>query len=199
MVCDYKFGSLKKKALFNLNDAKKKGWFDEKFDDVVSFLMKLNNVYTTSCCSGRISIYGVDLNDSKSEHVFLGKYHNVPDFSLVCDVVKINLNKLTRECLYFTVDPLIMHVCCEDLDVAELILNLAYKSGLKRSGIFQLKGKIMIEVMGVDGFRVPLSGFGCSFFDEDYILFLCKMAENKLEKNWNKLDKFYLNLVNNMG
>ena len=101
------------------------------------------------------------------------------------------MKKASKEVVYYSTEPLILHVCCNDIETASKILECAYSSGLKRSGIFQVKGgEYMIEVRGVDGFSVPMSGFGQKFFDEQYIQFLLKFSAVKLEKNWAKMDKF---------
>ena len=180
----------KSKALENLENAKNKEWFDERFENIITFLNSIEDVYTTSCCSGRISVYHIDMKDSKKEHEFLGKFHEIPDF----DDILSSVSSASKDVVYYTVDPAILHVCCKDLSAAEKVLDCAYFSGFKRSGIFQLKGKIMIEVRGVDGFRVPLSGFEKRFVDEDYLRFLLDFSAVKLEKNWAKMDKFYVRL-----
>ena len=182
-----KFVDKKKKALGKLEDALRKGWFDQRFHEIIYFLNSVDGIYTTSCCSGRISVYHTDLADSKKEHEFLGKFHEVPSFSDISNALK----KTSKDVVYYSTEPLILHVCCNDIDAASIVLECAYSSGLKRSGIFQVKDdEFMIEVRGVDGFSAPLSGFGEKFFDEKYIQFLLGFSAVKLEKNWRKMDKF---------
>ena len=184
------FESGKEKALSELASAHQKGWFDKKFDRIIFFLNYLDCVYTTSCCSGRISIYHADINNSKKEHEFLGKFHDIPDFSEIVS----SIGRASKDMLYYNVDPMILHVCCKDIETAGIVLDCAYFIGFKRSGIFQVKKKIMLEIRGVDGFSVPVGRAGSVLVNEDYLRFLLDVSKIKLQRNWNKMDLFYSKL-----
>ncbi|NOQ37273.1 hypothetical protein GQ472_00155 [archaeon] len=170
-------------ALSKLLIAREKGLVDVAVLGLVDAINKSDSYYTTSSCSGRIVVACADEANKKSSFSFLGKWHEAVD----ADDVKDAIGKYEGGVLWFKFEPMILHVCCKDIDSASRFLEIVYRGGFKRSGVYQLKGKIMVEVHGTSGFSVPAGSSGEVFVSSEYLEFLVRLANRKMEENVSKL------------
>ncbi|XP_015450686.1 tRNA wybutosine-synthesizing protein 3 homolog isoform X2 [Pteropus alecto] len=70
--------------------------------------------------------------------------------------------------------------------------SVAVESGFRNSGITVGKrGKTMLAVRSTHGLEVPLSHMGKLMVTEEYIDFLLKIANQKLEENKRRIERFY--------
>ncbi|HIQ51128.1 MAG TPA: hypothetical protein EYH54_04110 [Nautiliaceae bacterium] len=190
------FEEEKKKVLFEYKNALKKGLVDKKIVKILDLINRNPYYYTTSSCSGRISL---DIEgNKKKEHFWIFKSHKIikeKDLKKVLDfALEKNLNNL-----FLKVDSFILHVVCKNLDFAKKILNIAQNLGLKRSGIIQLDKKILVEILGLDRLEIPL------LIDKDLVINLnvldkvVFLVNKKLIRNWERLEIFYLSLKKELG
>lgn len=170
-------------ALSKLLKARDNGLVDVLVSSLVDAINKSDSYYTTSSCSGRIVVSQADVLNKKSSFSFLGKWHEAVTLSAVEDAI----GKYDDGVLWFKFEPMILHVCCKDIDSASRFLEIVYRSGFKRSGIYQLKGKIMVEVHGTSGFSVPAGSSGEIFVSSEHLGFLVDFANMKMEKNFEML------------
>jgi len=171
-------------ALSKLLTARDKGLADVLVSSLVDAINKSDSYYTTSSCSGRIVVSQADVLNKKSSFSFLGKWHETVTLSAVEDAVE----RYEDGVLWFKFEPMILHVCCKDIDSASRFLEIVYRSGFKRSGVYQLKGKIMVEVHGTSGFSVPAGSLGEVFVSSEYLRFLVGLANMKMKGNLEKLN-----------
>uniref|UniRef100_A0A8C2NT26 tRNA wybutosine-synthesizing protein 3 homolog n=1 Tax=Capra hircus TaxID=9925 RepID=A0A8C2NT26_CAPHI len=83
---------------------------------------------------------------------------------------------------------LVTHKACVKDDVH----SVAIDSGFRNSGITVGKrGKIMLAVRSTHGLEVPLSHQGKLMVTEEYINFLLKIANQKMEENKKRIERFY--------
>ncbi|XP_011741168.2 tRNA wybutosine-synthesizing protein 3 homolog isoform X3 [Macaca nemestrina] len=83
---------------------------------------------------------------------------------------------------------LVTHKPCEKDDVH----SVAIDSGFRNSGITVGKrGKIMLAVRSTHGLEVPLSHKGKLMVTEEYIDFLLNVANQKMEENKKRIERFY--------
>ncbi|XP_055222980.2 tRNA wybutosine-synthesizing protein 3 homolog isoform X4 [Gorilla gorilla gorilla] len=83
---------------------------------------------------------------------------------------------------------LVTHKLCVKDDVH----SMAIDSGFRNSGITVGKrGKIMLAVRSTHGLEVPLSHKGKLMVTEEYIDFLLNVANQKMEENKKRIEKFY--------
>uniref|UniRef100_A0A8C6YXF8 tRNA wybutosine-synthesizing protein 3 homolog n=2 Tax=Nothoprocta perdicaria TaxID=30464 RepID=A0A8C6YXF8_NOTPE len=69
---------------------------------------------------------------------------------------------------------------------------VAMDSGFRNSGItVGKKGKIMMAVRSTHCLEVPLSHMGKLLVSEEYIEFLVHIANQKMEENMRRIDRFY--------
>uniref|UniRef100_A0A663M0L9 tRNA wybutosine-synthesizing protein 3 homolog n=1 Tax=Athene cunicularia TaxID=194338 RepID=A0A663M0L9_ATHCN len=88
-------------------------------------------------------------------------------------------------------EPFVLHVLCEELQDAQLLHSVAVNSGFRNSGITVGKGgKIMMAVRSTHCLEVPLSHKGKLMVSEEYIEFLIHVANQKMEENIRRIDRF---------
>ncbi len=176
----------KKTALSKLTDAKKQNLFDKEMEDIVSQINSFDEYYTTSCCAGRIVVSESSPDNMKKSYEWLGKWHR----EVSADEVLSAVGRHKKGVLWLSVEPVIVHVVCRDMDSASKILKSARVSGLKRSGIYQVEPRIIVEIIGVDGFSAPIGSEGKIFSDEKHIDFLIELANKKILCNREKRNAF---------
>ncbi|XP_004841495.2 tRNA wybutosine-synthesizing protein 3 homolog isoform X2 [Heterocephalus glaber] len=83
---------------------------------------------------------------------------------------------------------LVTHKPC----VKEDVHSVAVDSGFRNSGItVGKKGKTMLAVRSTHGLEVPLSNQGKLMVTEEYIDFLLNIANQKMEENKKRIERFY--------
>lgn len=181
-----KFEDYKDAALLSIEDAAREKTVDEKIVFLLEKINALSDYYTTSSCYGRIVVAESSVDNKKREYQFLGKWHREVTFR----DVDAAINKYKRNILFFRLDPVILHVGCRDMDSASRLLKICQRTGLKRSGTYQVKPRIIVEIMGVDALCAPLGKDGRVMIDDDYIEFLCDISNEKFRNNEKKIDEF---------
>nr|XP_044994160.1 tRNA wybutosine-synthesizing protein 3 homolog isoform X2 [Jaculus jaculus] len=144
-------------------DLSRKGSVDEDAAEVVRLLNSRERFFTTSSCAGRIVL--VD--------------------------GMVALEKASGDAV-LKFEPFVLHVQCRQLQDAQTLHSVAIDSGFRNSGItVGRRGKIMLAVRSTHGLEVPLSHKGKLMVTEDYIDFLLNIANQKMEENKKRIERFY--------
>lgn len=170
-------------------DLSKKGSVDRDIEEIVRDINLQDYYFTTSSCSGRIVL--IDEN---------------PDVSSVqkqnCSWLMVTHDLCTREALLsglqeasgdavLKFEPFVLHVQCRTLEDAQLLHGVAIDSGFRNSGItVGKKGKIIMGVRSTHCLEVPLSHRGKCLVSEDYIEYLVQTANQKMEENKKRIERF---------
>jgi len=166
-----------KKTFLAKLDRSKKGSIDEKVKSLLELINKKDNYYTTSSCSGRTYFW-------KGE-----KKNKTEWFNITHGLVDDNFFKLndTSGLIWLRYEPFILHVCCKDLDTANLLVEEARKL-FKKSSILTVSKKIIVEVSGSDKIEMPYYLDGNKLFsgDENW---LKNLINKKMSNNWQKIEK----------
>uniref|UniRef100_A0A3Q3XRL2 tRNA wybutosine-synthesizing protein 3 homolog n=1 Tax=Mola mola TaxID=94237 RepID=A0A3Q3XRL2_MOLML len=170
-----------KKQCLNKLDLSKKGSVDEDITHVVSLLNSCEEFFTTSSCSGRIILID-GVRDAcevqKQNCVWLFVSHQ-----------KCTSDESNGDAV-FKFEPFVLHVQCRQLDDAQLVHSVAINSGFRNSGLTVSKtGKIMTAVRSTHGLEVPLSNEGKVLVEEEYIHFLTRIANQKIEENLRRIQR----------
>ncbi len=181
-----RFEDYKDAALLSIEDAAHEKTVDEKIVFLLEKINALSDYYTTSSCYGRIVVAESSVDNKKREYKFLGKWHREVTFHNVDAAI----NKYKRNMLFFRLDPVILHVGCRDMDSASRLLKICQRTGLKRSGMYQLKPRIIVEIMGVDALCAPLGMDGRVMVGREYLDFLISIANEKFKDNEKKVENF---------
>ena len=167
----------KKNQLEKIDKSHEQKW-DDKIKGLCEKINKNPKYYTTSSCAGRVTITKAEKN--KSEDAFLFKSHKKINLK---QIEKLNYKKLA----YFKQEPCILHVACIDLESARKILDLAQKTGWKRSGITSSGERIVLELISTEKLELPIANHGKILVSKDYLKLLVKESNIKLEKTWQKI------------
>ncbi|XP_048457529.1 tRNA wybutosine-synthesizing protein 3 homolog [Rhincodon typus] len=96
----------------------------------------------------------------------------------------------------FKFEPFVLHVQCRKIEDAQLLHSVAISSGFRNSGItVGKKGKIMMAVRSTHCLEVPLSHRGTVLVSEEYIEYLVQVANQKMEENEKRRERFYAGIV----
>ncbi|XP_026229401.1 tRNA wybutosine-synthesizing protein 3 homolog [Anabas testudineus] len=182
-----------KKQCLNKLDCSKKGSVDQDIEHVVSQLNSCEQYFTTSSCSGRIIVIDAAPDSSdvqKRNCVWLFVTHQ----PCTSDDVVSAVAESTRDAV-LKFEPFVLHVQCRRLEDAQLVHSVAINSGFRNSGLTIGKtGKIIMAVRSTHSLEVPLSHKGKLLVGHEYINFLTQMANQKMEENLRRIQRFYQNL-----
>ncbi|XP_008137761.1 tRNA wybutosine-synthesizing protein 3 homolog isoform X1 [Eptesicus fuscus] len=171
-------------------DLSRKGSVDEDVAELVQLLNGREQFFTTSSCAGRILLLDGNINGfevQKQNCCWLLVTHK----PCVKDDVIVALKKANGDAI-LKFEPLILHVQCRELQDAQILHSVAIDSGFRNSGITVGKrGKTMLAVRSTHGLEVPLSHKGKLMVTEEYIDFLLETANQKMEENKKRIERFY--------
>ncbi|XP_061621390.1 tRNA wybutosine-synthesizing protein 3 homolog [Phyllopteryx taeniolatus] len=132
-----------KKRCLNKVDLSKKGNVDEDIVHLVHLLNSYEEYFTTSSCSGRITVIDTAPEScvvQKKNLVWLFVSHTKCTFD---DVMSALVSACGNAVLKF--EPFVLHVQCRTLGDAQLMLSAAVQSGFRNSGLtFSKAGKIIM-------------------------------------------------------
>jgi len=165
-------------------DFSKKGSIDSKIKKLVDKINSKKDYYTTSSCSGRIMLIAEGKTKRDAKWIFVS--HNKAKLA----EMKKSLKKMPKETLWFKFEPMILHVCCDSIDSAQKMVDLAKQSGFKHSGIMSSGKRIIAELRGTDFISAPVAFSGKMSVDNNYLKRILIEANKKLEKNYEKIKKF---------
>ncbi|WP_456394144.1 tRNA(Phe) 7-((3-amino-3-carboxypropyl)-4-demethylwyosine(37)-N(4))-methyltransferase Taw3 [Thermococcus sp.] len=180
------FDEQKAKAMEGLRRALAENKVD---GDVIPLLEKINsleNYFTTSSCSGRISVMEMPRFGDKVNSVWLGKWHREVTFEEVLEAI----GRHSKGQLWFLVRSPILHVSAKTMEDAVKLLNLAIGLGFKYSNIKSVSHKkLLVEIRSTERMDVPLGSDGELWVDEEYIKKIVNLANAQVRRFKGKLKR----------
>ncbi|ASJ06402.1 tRNA(Phe) 7-((3-amino-3-carboxypropyl)-4-demethylwyosine(37)-N(4))-methyltransferase Taw3 [Thermococcus pacificus] len=169
----------------------RKALAEDKVDhDIIPLLEKINaldNYFTTSSCSGRISVMEMPHFGDKVNSVWLGKWHREVTVEEVLEAIR----KHRSGQLWFLVRSPILHVAARTMEDAVKLLNLAIGLGFKYSNIKSVSHKkLLVEIRSTERMDVPLGENGEPWVSEEYIKRIVNLANAQLRRFKGKLKRF---------
>jgi len=185
-MSEKRFEMVKEHHKNTFEKAKKDGKMDKEFISLCNFLTKSKNYFSASSCAGRITLVGLDMNESKKESAFHRNWHRKVKFG----EVREGIEAYDGEVLWFKQEPIIFHLGTNNLVNSKPILVACEKAGVKRSGIKVAKeGKFIIEIVGTHQINLPVRENGETKIDNTYLKYLVTKANQKFVKNQKSLKK----------
>ncbi len=168
----------------------RKALADDKVDrDIIPLLEKINalgNYFTTSSCSGRISLMEMPHFGDKVNSVWLGKWHR----EVSVDEVLGAIGKHKTGQLWFLVRSPILHVAARTMEDAVSLLNLSIGLGFKYSNIKSVSHKkLLVEIRSTERMDVPLGEDGTLWVSEEYIERIVDLANAQVRRFKGKLKR----------
>lgn len=179
--------------LKRLEEALMKKEVDPPIVPLLNLLNSNPNYITTSSCSGRIILLSTSADEDKYSSFFHRKWHRPVIFEEVWDGYK----NFQGDYLWFKMDPFILHVAAKDLPSGYALIRAARSVGIKIAGIQVIHShRVNVEIRGIDSMAVPLY-WEKPLVDKGYIKTLVAIANKKMVKNINRLEKLY-NAIKNL-
>ncbi len=171
-----------KKTFLAKDDKSKKGSIDAPIKLLLDSINKKEDYFTTSSCSGRISIRAQTALARKDEIKFLLKSHRMVRLSRVMGA----LTMIPLDMVWFRFEPMILHVACRDIGCANVLLDKV-RGVFKHSGIISSRKRIVLEIRGSEFIEAPLTAAGKLVVDDGYLRLLLKEANQKLHITHRKI------------
>lgn len=184
-----RFSMVKERHRETFEKAKKEGKADLPFIPLCDFIAGTEKFFTSSCCSGRTMLLGLEPGGGKKESFFHAKWHRKISFQEFWKEIGKKEKKGFE--LWLKSEPFILHIGTDSLKNAEKVLIAMKNSGVKRGGIIYARpGKFMIEVIGTQGFSLPVKGNGKLLVSREYLETLVEKANDKMGKNLERMKLF---------
>jgi tRNA wybutosine-synthesizing protein 3 len=175
-------------------DKSKIGKVDPEISGLINLINGFKDFYTTSSCSGRILLIELSKDNRKDRADWLLTSHSKVSFS---DFKKILKKYKSKKELWFKQEPLILHICCKNLEKADKLMKVSLASGFKKVGIIALSRRIIVEIKGTDYISTLIGKNGKILVDESYLKELLSIANKKLDKNLEKNKQLLIVLKKN--
>lgn len=181
-----------KQDVLGKKDKSSIGNTDERIKELCKKINSMKDYYTTSSCSGRITL--VKDNNKKVPGLFLWRTHEKTSFEeLKNEMASLlssdNKNSKFEELVYFKQEPCLLVVSCRNPESQKKLFEIARNNGWKKSGIISNDKRFIIELMSTENISLPLINNGKILIDDDYLKFLIKEANRKLELTWDKIER----------
>ena len=154
-------------------DKSPKGFVDEPIIPLIGCINESKSFYTTSSCSGRISLFlqeSFDENKDNDEHHTITKKggewllisHGLIDNDQITKKIynykqkKNNKNPNKQIEISLKFEPFILHIECKDLLSAKELLSLSRQHGFRESGINAISNRVILRVTFNLRLDVPL-------------------------------------------
>ncbi|XP_027332177.1 tRNA wybutosine-synthesizing protein 2/3/4 isoform X2 [Abrus precatorius] len=180
------------------SDKSPKGTLDAPIIPLLNTLNQNPDYFTTSSCSGRISILSQPLSTSPNPKKkarggsWLFVSHNPADPDSVLSLLfpfESTHSSLVSE-LVFRFEPLIIALECRDLSSALSLLSLAISCGFRESGITNANKRVIIAIRCSIRLEVPLGDTRELMVTPEYVRYLVQVANDKMEANRKRTERF---------
>ncbi|CAN4105808.1 unnamed protein product [Withania somnifera] len=187
-------------------DKSPKGNIDTPIIPLLNILNSHSSYFTTSSCSGRISILSQPKRKSKGgKWVFISHEKTEPHviksllFPLKSAVPVTGDTSILdhSHSLVFRFEPLIIAVECKDIEAAQFLVSLGILSGFRESGITSVSKRVIIAIRCSIRMEVPLGDCEKLMVSPEYVEYLVELANEKMEANRRRTDSFLDVLLKN--
>ncbi|KAL6656615.1 hypothetical protein ACP70R_004395 [Stipagrostis hirtigluma subsp. patula] len=179
-------------------DKSPKGGVDAPIAPLLDALNSHPDLFTTSSCSGRVSILAQPLEGGGPKPkkkargggwVYVSHDPADPDAVLEQLFGGSGSAEAGNE-LVFRFEPMIVAVECRDAAAASALVAAAVGAGFRESGITSLQKRAMVAIRCSIRMEVPLGQTDELAVSPEYVQYLVKIANGKMEANKKRMDGF---------
>jgi len=153
---------------------------------VVEEINRIESLYTTSSCSGRVTVIDAKWPWEREDALTVFKSHE----KISLDKLRAVLSSTPIEAYWLLVRGPILHVVARDEGSAVRLLRLARESGFKHSGIADATSVgFLVELIGSSQLTMPLVAEGRLIPNARSLETLITLANAVLEDGWNRLER----------
>jgi tRNA wybutosine-synthesizing protein 3 len=176
----------KKKHLERIARDKEVGYIDIRIIDLLEAINRIEALYTTSSCSGRIAIIDSDWPWEKDDTFTVFKSHEKISESDIKTIIEM----MPKERYWLMVRGPILHVIAKDLESAKKLLRLARESGFKHSGVMDVTSTgYLVELISSSQITMPLRDKYAIYVDKENLHMLIMLSNEILENSWLRINK----------
>ena len=181
-----RFEMVKARHVKRFLQALEKKEVDKPIIELCGYINGLKNYFTASSCSGRIILLEIK-GKQKKDARFYRKWHRTVSFEEVWQAIQEH----EKHALWFKMEPFIIHIGTKNLRLANKILEIKNKAGVKRGGIIVAKpGKFLLELVGTQNMAFPVKEGSEIFVDEVFMHKAIEEANKKMVENAKRLKLF---------
>jgi tRNA wybutosine-synthesizing protein 3 len=185
---DTRFAMTKTNARTALETAIREKKIDPLMIPISQYLAKTTDYFTTSTCSGRITLMDLEKNEKKREGAFYRKWHRKVKFSEMWKGIEEHAHTGN---LWFKQDAFVYVIGMRTLEQAKKIIAVCQKAGIKRYGVHHFEeGKVLMEIFGTHSMSVPLTEGKKRLADKEYVKKILQIANRKWDANEKKRKAF---------
>ncbi|KAL5972634.1 hypothetical protein ACLOJK_039439 [Asimina triloba] len=188
-----------------IGDKSPKGSLDTPIVPLIHSLNQHPSYFTTSSCSGRISILSQPPPQTLAGHIvtqqkkkkagggsWLFITHDPADSDSVIDVLfgSQSSSSAPPGALVFRFEPFILAVDCRDVASAQALVCAAISCGFRESGVTNMHRRVMVAVRCSIRLEVPLGETGLLMVSPEYVRYLVGIANEKMMANKKRTDGF---------
>jgi len=147
--------NLRNKFLESLREAMTRHLIDEDIVDILVLLNSIPCIVTSSSCSGRIALFAANAPGDKKRGGIVAKWHKpitVDEFLQVLRRAGLDNYRF----VWVSAQPLILALYTCSLSIANELLRMAERLGLKYSGMKIREKSIYIMILGTERVDIPL-------------------------------------------
>lgn len=176
----------KSRAIEKIREDSEIGYLDARVVPLLEALNSLEEFYTTSSCSGRVTVVDAEWPWEREESHVVFKSHEKVEAKDVLRVVSV---RPLRAYWLIARGP-ILHVVSRDVSSAMALLAVARETGFKHSGVVgRTACGYLVEIMCSPQLIVPLVVEGNALMDRGSTATLINLANLVLEEGWSRLER----------
>jgi len=179
------FLDAKENALKSLNEACDQEKVDEGALPLLSIINKIDGLYTSSSCAGRIVLLEIPHIGDKKGARFLGVWHR----TIQLEELSAASKKATNGLLWLLAQAPIIHIGVENLPLADRMVKTAVACGFKNSAIRSLGKTVIIELCSTERLDAPIGRDGGLFCSEKHLTLLVEISNEVIERSSEKLSR----------
>ncbi|GIM07394.1 hypothetical protein Vretimale_11539 [Volvox reticuliferus] len=175
-------------------DKSRKGSVDAPVADLVARINTHPAVYTTSSCSGRITVFGEPTTESRAGGKKGGEWvyasHDPADPQEV--ISAIHARCVSGDRLVFRFEPFILALEANSAAMGQRVLGAARAAGFRESGLTLGSGgkRVMVGVRCSLRLEVPVADAGIVLVPDAYLTYLVGLANDKFQQNLDRIRRF---------
>ncbi|MCU0851243.1 MAG: hypothetical protein MUC80_08265 [Candidatus Thermoplasmatota archaeon] len=179
------FMDAKENALKSLNEACDQEKVDEGALPLLSIINKIDGLYTSSSCAGRIVLLEIPHIGDKKGARFLGVWHR----TIQQEELSAASKKATKGLLWLLAQAPIIHIGAENLPLADRMVKTAVACGFKNSAIRSLGKTVIIELCSTERLDAPIGRDGGLFCSEKHLTLLVEISNEVIERSSEKMSR----------
>jgi len=193
----------RKRQILQGDDNSPKGSWDEPIRANLDWMNRQSGLVSTSSCSGRnVLFWGTEGKGGE----WLVSEHSEVTSNAIWEAAQDALETRTAEqwqgrLLTILTEPFVLHVLCEDMDVATLVLRAAHETGFKESGIMSASSSGTIAAVRTTAMRleVPIAADHQLLVSRDFIDFIVSQCNSRFRANALRTQVFFRALRRTMA